>query len=50
MVLALAMDSLMVDHIDGIGDVKTMNYASLVLDVLCLITRSCLKLLSKTLF
>jgi hypothetical protein len=37
-VVALAMDSLMVDRIDGISDVKTMNYASHILDVLCLIT------------
>jgi hypothetical protein len=43
-VAALAMDSLMVDRIDNIGDVKTMNYASHILDVLCLITSSCLKL------
>jgi hypothetical protein len=49
-VAALAMDSLMVDRIDGVGDVKTMNYASHILDVLCLIRNSCLKLLSKTLF
>jgi hypothetical protein len=33
----------MVDRIDDIGDVKTMNYASHILDVLCLITSSCLK-------
>jgi hypothetical protein len=42
-VAVLAMDSLMVDRIDGIGDVKTMNYASHILDMLCLITSSCLK-------
>jgi hypothetical protein len=49
-VAALVMDSLMVDRIDDIVDVKTMNYASHVLNVLCLITSSCLKLLSKSLF
>jgi hypothetical protein len=49
-VATLAMDSVMVDRIDGVDDVKTMNYASHVLDVLCLIRNSCLKLLSKTLF